>query len=254
MGEVAVPFECDKLIVRRGGIGSSGGAGEGGTRPKLAREQDVKLLHATEHYRLHPCEQTTNYVPVRDLQRNGPSSALACRFSSLAPWPSTLTKPFSSPSPQLITRPCHSIINQAFSPRLRLDPRRPINGDGFGVGWYDSVYDPELGSQPCIFVSSVPVSVPTFSLTFGAKKRKKNDKALGRLDLMAPFRLGIAQTSFDWPKRSSPRSCCKHSGSNPFSPLTRVRAASCPFTVDTSGRRLQDRSRWIIVTPSTSKN
>ncbi|KAF8922604.1 nucleophile aminohydrolase [Mucidula mucida] len=56
----------------------------------------------------------------------------------------------------LLTRPCHSIINQAFDSRLRLDHRRPMNGDGFGVGWYDSVYDEELGSQPCIFTSVTP--------------------------------------------------------------------------------------------------
>ncbi|THV07733.1 N-terminal nucleophile aminohydrolase [Dendrothele bispora CBS 962.96] len=56
----------------------------------------------------------------------------------------------------LLTRPCHSIINQAFDSRLRLDRRRPMNGDGFGVGWYDSVYDEELGSQPCIFTSVTP--------------------------------------------------------------------------------------------------
>ncbi|KAF8642391.1 hypothetical protein AX16_009659 [Volvariella volvacea WC 439] len=58
--------------------------------------------------------------------------------------------------PQLLTRPCHSIINQAFDSRLRLDRRRPMNGDGFGVGWYDTVYDEELGSQPCIFTSVTP--------------------------------------------------------------------------------------------------
>jgi len=56
----------------------------------------------------------------------------------------------------LLTRPAHSIINQAFDSRLRLDRRRPINGDGFGVGWYDSQYDPELGNQPCIFTSITP--------------------------------------------------------------------------------------------------
>ncbi|KAL0576360.1 glutamine amidotransferase subunit [Marasmius crinis-equi] len=56
----------------------------------------------------------------------------------------------------LLTRPAHSIINQAFDSRLRLDHRRPMNGDGFGVGWYDSVYDEELGSQPCIFTSITP--------------------------------------------------------------------------------------------------
>lgn len=56
----------------------------------------------------------------------------------------------------LLTRPCHSIINQAFDSRLRLDHRRPINGDGFGVGWYDTVRDEELGSQPCFFTSVTP--------------------------------------------------------------------------------------------------
>ncbi|KAJ3551045.1 hypothetical protein NMY22_g46 [Coprinellus aureogranulatus] len=56
----------------------------------------------------------------------------------------------------LLTRPCHSIINQAFDSRLRLDKRRPMNGDGFGVGWYDSKYDEEMGSQPCIFTSVTP--------------------------------------------------------------------------------------------------
>ncbi|KAI0322656.1 N-terminal nucleophile aminohydrolase [Amylostereum chailletii] len=56
----------------------------------------------------------------------------------------------------LFTRPAHSIINQAFDSRLRVDHRRPINGDGFGVGWYDTVYDEELGSQPCIFTSVTP--------------------------------------------------------------------------------------------------
>ncbi|KAI0048371.1 N-terminal nucleophile aminohydrolase [Auriscalpium vulgare] len=56
----------------------------------------------------------------------------------------------------LLTRPAHSIINQAFDSRLRVDLRRPINGDGFGVGWYDSVHDEELGCQPCIFTSVTP--------------------------------------------------------------------------------------------------
>jgi predicted glutamine amidotransferase len=56
----------------------------------------------------------------------------------------------------LLTRPAHSIINQAFDSRLRVDLRRPINGDGFGVGWYDSIYDEELGNQPCIYTSVTP--------------------------------------------------------------------------------------------------
>ncbi|KAG0001800.1 hypothetical protein BGZ65_003177 [Modicella reniformis] len=56
----------------------------------------------------------------------------------------------------LLTKPAHSIINQSFDSRLRLDTRRPINGDGFGVGWYESEPDPELSPAPCIFTSVTP--------------------------------------------------------------------------------------------------
>ncbi|KAF9961194.1 hypothetical protein BGZ72_004524 [Mortierella alpina] len=56
----------------------------------------------------------------------------------------------------LLTKPAHSIINQSFDSRLRLDNRRPINGDGFGVGWYESEPDPELDPAPCIFTSVTP--------------------------------------------------------------------------------------------------
>ena len=35
----------------------------------------------------------------------------------------------------LLTKPQHSIINQSFDSRLRLDRRRPINGDGFGLAY-----------------------------------------------------------------------------------------------------------------------
>ncbi|KAE8224672.1 hypothetical protein CF319_g2481 [Tilletia indica] len=56
----------------------------------------------------------------------------------------------------IITKPAHSIINQAFDARLRLDATRAVNGDGFGVGWYDAEPDPELGSAPCIFTSVTP--------------------------------------------------------------------------------------------------
>ncbi|PWN94484.1 N-terminal nucleophile aminohydrolase [Tilletiopsis washingtonensis] len=56
----------------------------------------------------------------------------------------------------LVTRPAHSIINQAFDARLRLDATRSVNGDGFGVGWYDARADAELGNAPCIFTSVTP--------------------------------------------------------------------------------------------------
>lgn len=57
----------------------------------------------------------------------------------------------------ILTRPTHSIINQAFDSRLRIDTRRPINGDGFGVGWYTGSEDgQDTGPGPCIFTSINP--------------------------------------------------------------------------------------------------
>jgi glutamine amidotransferase len=53
----------------------------------------------------------------------------------------------------LILSPAHSILTQSFDSRLRLDRRRPHNGDGFGVGYYTS---PLLGPDPCIFTSTIP--------------------------------------------------------------------------------------------------
>ncbi|KAI8972753.1 nucleophile aminohydrolase [Pilobolus umbonatus] len=55
----------------------------------------------------------------------------------------------------LITRPKHSIVNQSFDSKLRLDLVRPLNGDGFGVGWYDSEIQEEE-TTPCIFTSVTP--------------------------------------------------------------------------------------------------
>ena len=50
----------------------------------------------------------------------------------------------------LLTKPAHSIINQSFDSRLRIDMRNPINGDGFGVGYYSPK------NQPCIFKAITP--------------------------------------------------------------------------------------------------
>lgn len=54
---------------------------------------------------------------------------------------------------KLILEPAHSILTQSYDSRLRLDTRRPHNGDGFGVGYYTS---PALGPEPCIFTSTIP--------------------------------------------------------------------------------------------------
>ncbi|CAO1620009.1 unnamed protein product [Jaminaea pallidilutea] len=77
----------------------------------------------------------------------------------------------------LVTKPAHSIINQAFDARLRLDATRSVNGDGFGLGWYDaegsgsssssstssssssrtpSSKDAANPEAPCIFTSVTP--------------------------------------------------------------------------------------------------
>ncbi|KAL8657604.1 MAG: hypothetical protein Q9226_001747 [Calogaya cf. arnoldii] len=54
---------------------------------------------------------------------------------------------------KLILEPQHSILTQSYDSRLRLDTRRPHNGDGFGLGYYTS---PSLGPEPCIFTSTIP--------------------------------------------------------------------------------------------------
>jgi glutamine amidotransferase len=54
---------------------------------------------------------------------------------------------------KLILDPSHSILTQSYDSRLRLDIRRPINADGFGIGYYT---DPKLGPEPCIFTSTTP--------------------------------------------------------------------------------------------------
>lgn len=54
---------------------------------------------------------------------------------------------------KLILEPQHSILTQSYDSRLRLDTRRPHNGDGFGIGYYTP---PSLGPTPCIFTSTIP--------------------------------------------------------------------------------------------------
>ncbi|KAG9976841.1 N-terminal nucleophile aminohydrolase, partial [Aureobasidium melanogenum] len=57
----------------------------------------------------------------------------------------------------LILDPAHSILTQSYDSRLRLDTRRPHNGDGFGVGYYTPPsLLPLLGPDPCIFTSTIP--------------------------------------------------------------------------------------------------
>lgn len=49
----------------------------------------------------------------------------------------------------LLTRPYHSLIKQSFSSKLRAEP---LNGDGFGIGWYDFALD----RDPGLFTSLTP--------------------------------------------------------------------------------------------------
>lgn len=65
----------------------------------------------------------------------------------------------------LLTKPAHSIINQLFDSRLRLDMRNPINGDGFGVGYYS------LNENPCIFKAVTPAwnNINLNNLSMGIK-------------------------------------------------------------------------------------
>ena len=49
----------------------------------------------------------------------------------------------------LLYRPGHSLILQSYKANERAEP---LNGDGFGVGWYA----PEVASTPCVFTSVSP--------------------------------------------------------------------------------------------------
>lgn len=50
---------------------------------------------------------------------------------------------------ELVTRPEHSLIHQSFKALMR---EEPLNGDGFGVGWYA----PEASPVPALFTSLTP--------------------------------------------------------------------------------------------------
>ena len=49
----------------------------------------------------------------------------------------------------LLIRPANSLILQSYKARER---KEPLNGDGFGVGWYA----PEVTETPCVFTSVTP--------------------------------------------------------------------------------------------------
>lgn len=49
----------------------------------------------------------------------------------------------------LLTRPNHSLIKQSYQAVERTEP---LNGDGFGVGWYA----PEIDPIPCVWTSTTP--------------------------------------------------------------------------------------------------
>ena len=49
----------------------------------------------------------------------------------------------------LLYKPTNSLIRQSFHAQERTEP---LNGDGFGVGWYT----PQISSTPCVFASLTP--------------------------------------------------------------------------------------------------
>jgi len=52
-------------------------------------------------------------------------------------------------------KPAHSIINQSIDPKLLLQMRRVVNGDGFGVGYYPHDKEKE-GEGPAVFTAITP--------------------------------------------------------------------------------------------------
>lgn len=64
-----------------------------------------------------------------------------CRFIAYKGVPTSLD--------DLLFTPKHSLINQSFEAK---ELEEPLNGDGFGVGWYV----PEIATSPAVFVSMTP--------------------------------------------------------------------------------------------------
>ncbi|MCB0359108.1 MAG: class II glutamine amidotransferase [Bdellovibrionales bacterium] len=65
---------------------------------------------------------------------------------------------------ELLYEPRNSLINQSFAARER---EEPLNGDGFGIGWYN----PEVSIEPAVFVSITP-AWNNRNLRYLAKKLK----------------------------------------------------------------------------------
>ena len=66
----------------------------------------------------------------------------------------------------------------------------------FWTGWYDSIYDEELGNQPCIFTSVTPVSRPVvdFSAPRAYREKAWNNVNLTRLaeKIKSPLVLSVS--------------------------------------------------------------
>ena len=109
----------------------------------------------------------------------------------------------------LITSPTHSILTQSYDSRLRLDHRRPHNGDGFGVGYYTASSssprktaheDPvapkqdeiDLGPEPCIFTSTIPAWNCATSSVWRARRSARWCLHTCVRALRARFRMPIA--------------------------------------------------------------
>jgi len=56
----------------------------------------------------------------------------------------------------LITNPTHSIIKQSYNSQERIG-KDPLNGDGFGIGWYITHNEDQTECEtPCVFLSVTP--------------------------------------------------------------------------------------------------
>ncbi|ORX39847.1 putative cytoplasm protein [Kockovaella imperatae] len=71
----------------------------------------------------------------------------------------------------LVTRPRHSITNQAFESKLRFPSSRPMNADGFGIGWYDPLQTPCQEKDPYPETTSPKSPSENPSLSNGVAQR-----------------------------------------------------------------------------------
>lgn len=94
----------------------------------------------------------------------------------------------------LLTRPAHSIINQSYDCRLRIDQRRPLNGDGFGVGWFTtSSTNNEVGGKSTTTIPTTTTNQTATCTSTTSQQDRQRAAAMAAKSPVLAKRLSVTQ-------------------------------------------------------------